>query len=533
MSGSTKGRSSRSVLMIACLFLLGTSAVLADTLWTKTYGSPSGGDDGVCSVLSDTFNNTVVVGWSAGASGAGGSDFVILKYSWFHGNTMWTKLITGDSTDDVARDAAIEATGTVVATGQTGRDPNYDILTVQLDPNGNEDWRATYAGSGSGGDVGTAITTDTAGGVYVAGYAQNTSVDFVTIKYNWDGSRAWAQTYDAGGEDKPVAIALGPDGSVYVTGKGGSDYLTVKYSATGVRKWVKSYNAPYGQTDWATALAVDSDGNAYVTGTARTASGPTGENNFATVKYDTAGTQLWAKTYARNGSEPTGLALGPSALYITGQTRSATGPDADFVTVAYDYATGDTLWARRETSVTGGGDYAVGVAVGTDSSIWVTGTSNYDIKTVLYSPDGVQHWVQMWESGSADEAAAIVLDRNNKVVVSGYMWAGSGYDIQTVKFDTLPLAVSEPRHGGKLSGIRLAVAPNPTTSGHVTLSYGLVKAGAARVTVTGADGRVALAQSLAAGGTCPLDLRDLRAGVYVVRLESGGRAATQKLIIGQ
>lgn len=532
MIGSTIGQFSRRVLMTVCLFLLGTSAVLADTLWTRTYGSPYGGDDAVCAVLSDTFNNTVVVGSSAGAVGTGGSDFVIIKYSWFHGNVMWTRLISGDSTDDVAKDAALEPTGTVVVTGQTGRDPDYDILTVQLDANGNENWRATYAGTGNGGDVGTAVTTDTAGGVYVAGYARNATVDFVVIKYNWDGSRAWAQTYDGGDEDKPIAIALGPDGSVYVTGKGGADYLTVKYSPTGVRQWVKQYNAPYGQNDWATALAVDDSGNVYVTGTARTASGPSGENNFATVKYDTGGTQLWARLYTEPGSEPAALALGPSALYITGQTRSD-GPDADFLTVAYDYATGDTLWARLDTGPSNSVDYAVGVAVGTDSSIWVTGTSNYDVKTVLYTPDGVQHWVQMWESGSADEAVAITLDWNNKVVVTGYLWAGSGYDVQTVKFDTLPLAISEPRHGGKLSGIRLAVSPNPATSGRATLMYGLAKAGAARVTVTGADGRVALAQSLAAGGTFPLDLRNLKAGVYVVRLESAGQAATQKLIIGK
>ena len=74
-----------------------------------------------------------------------------------------------------------------------------------------------------------------------------------------------------------------------------------------------------------------------------------------------------------------------------------------------------------------------------------------------------------------------------------------------------------------------------SASGKATLRFNPVSAGAAHVTVSGVDGRVALARSIETNetsGSYPLDLRKLSAGVYIVRLASGGRTATQKLVIG-
>jgi len=323
----------RSFLTIACLFLLGTNAVLADTIWTRTYHGPYGGDNAARVVLTDTFANTVVVGSSAGESGSGGSDIVAIKYSWFHGNTIWTTRITGGApSDDVAMDAAIDPIAAVNITGQTGSSPDFNILTVQLNPNGSEVWRATHDGTAHAADVGTAIAVDTLGSVFVAGYAQNASMDFVTIKYNWDGSRVWVKTYDGGGDDQATDIALGPDGSVYVTGHNSADYVTVKYSAAGVEDWVATYNGPNTAPDKAFAIAVDDSGSAYVTGSSYTGVGPGSETRFATVKYDSAGTEEWVARTSRN-SAPAALAFGASALYVTGWIAGDAG-DPDYATIA-------------------------------------------------------------------------------------------------------------------------------------------------------------------------------------------------------
>jgi hypothetical protein len=514
--------------VIVCLFLLGAGAVLADTLWTRTYGSPWDGDDAVCTVLTDTFNNTTVVGSGGQPPGTRGSNMVVIKYSNQNGRTMWTKRITAEDTCvDVAMDAAIRPAGSVCVTGQTGRYPNCNILTVQLDPNGNEVWRATFDGVKHAGDIGTAIATDTTANVFVAGCAQNSTMDFVTMKYYWDGTRAWAKIYDGGRDDKPTGIALGPDGSVYVTGD--PNYLTVKYSRSGVEQWAVHYGGH------ATALVVDEAGSAYITGYVIIGSPPNTTTHIATVKYDSAGAQKWAALYEHPGSMGAALAFGGSVLYVAGKTASAAGDD-DYVTIAYDCATGDTLWVRQHASPSGANDAAVGVAVGSDSSVWVFGSTDYDFTTVLYSPDGIEHWVEQYGSAYDDGAVAIAVDKANQVVVTGNTWASSGYDILTVKFDTIGLAVAEPRDLKPFSDFRFEVAPNPSASGLATLRFNPGSAGAANVTVSGVDGRVVLTRSIETNGTkgtYPLDLGKFEAGVYIVRLVSGGRAATQKLVIGQ
>lgn len=516
-------------LTVVCLLLLGAGAVFADTLWTATYAGPNIGDNTPCAVGTDTFNNVVVVGTSAGATGMG-TDMVAVKYSWFHGNQLWVNRISkADTSDNVATAAVVSPGGSVTLTGQTGRSTNHNMLTVHLGPNGNEVWRDTYDGSAHGADIGMAIATDTAGNYFVAGCVQNSTKDYVVIKYNPDGTRAWVKTYDAGGSDSATAITLGQDGSIFVTGQSSSEFGTVKYTAAGTQDWVKTYNGPYSAPSWPASMAVDSSGSVYVTGTVRTQAGMSGRNQIGTVKYDSGGVQKWTAVYDVNGSQPAALALGPSAVYVTGWTPGTSGSDC--VTFAYNDSSGDTLWMRRDSN-----DVPAAVAVGTDSSVWVAGTGNYDFMTVLYSPDGARHWVEKTGTAASKSIVAMSLDKNNKIAVTGGTWAGGGNDFLTVKFDTLPLGIAESRGGEPVSGLRLSVAPNPVAAGKATLRLGVVNGRAANLTVSGVDGRVVLTRTLAAGradGTYPLDLTGFNAGVYMVRLESGGRSATQKLVVGR
>ena len=104
------------------------------------------------------------------------------------------------------------------------------------------------------------------------------SNSFATIKYSPDGQRLWVRShFKRNGE--PHAIALDGLGNVLVTGGIGfwwgegpnhSDYATVKYNPGGLRLWARTYDgkeAPPYIADWdeATAMAVDTLGNVYVT----------------------------------------------------------------------------------------------------------------------------------------------------------------------------------------------------------------------------------------------------------------------------
>ncbi|MBM3315633.1 T9SS type A sorting domain-containing protein, partial [candidate division WOR-3 bacterium] len=81
----------------------------------------------------------------------------------------------------------------------------------------------------------------------------------------------------------------------------------------------------------------------------------------------------------------------------------------------------------------------------------------------------------------------------------------------------------------------LVVSPNPPLGGLAQLRYALPQRGAANVRVYDAAGRVAASRSLqlASSGVVPLDVSDLVAGVYVVRLEAGPATAAHKLVISR
>ena len=76
-------------------------------------------------------------------------------------------------------------------------------------------------------------------------------------------------------------------GNVYVTGESvgaGSyhDYLTIKYGRKGERLWAKRYNSPTNTSENAYALALDAQGNVYVTGSSFLVSSG---SDYVTIKY--------------------------------------------------------------------------------------------------------------------------------------------------------------------------------------------------------------------------------------------------------
>jgi len=79
----------------------------------------------------------------------------------------------------------------------------------------------------------------------------------------------------------------------------------------------------------------------------------------------------------------------------------------------------------------------------------------------------------------------------------------------------------------------LQVGPNPLARGFATMRYSLPQAGVVNLHVFDVTGRSVFAQTLAAGrnGTATLDLRELTAGVYLVKVVSDNFTASQRLVV--
>jgi hypothetical protein len=69
---------------------------------------------------------------------------------------------------------------------------------------------------------------------------------------------------------------------VYVTGESSSDYVTIKYDTNGTLVWLMTYNGSANSYDVANDIAVDNSGHVYVTGESYNSSG---NGDYATIKY--------------------------------------------------------------------------------------------------------------------------------------------------------------------------------------------------------------------------------------------------------
>ena len=257
-----------------------------------------------------------------------------------------------------------------------------------------ESWTARYDGPpngpGAGTEVGTDVAVDAAGNVYVTGISDATAsgpsgTDFATIKYDAAGNELWVARYDGPGQsgDDAYAIAVDDAGHVYVCGSSvgngtNRDFATVKYDAQGNELWAARYDGPGNQEDAAYAIAVDGAGHVYVTGWSDgTGAGSTGLD-YATLKYDAAGQLLWERRYDGPGSgqdRALALALDPAGgVCVTGSSLGA-GSDDDYATLRYD-AAGQLLWAARYDGPGNARDTAHALAVGADGGVHVTGYSD-------------------------------------------------------------------------------------------------------------------------------------------------------------
>ena len=137
-------------------------------------------------------------------------------------------------------------------------------------------------------------------------YGGSSGSDYATLKYDPDGKLLWENRYNGPGnsDDSASAIAVDGNGNVYVTGgsHGGCsdlDYATLKYDPDGKLLWENRYNGPGNGEDRASAMAVDGNGNVYVTGGSY---GGSCGVDYATLKYDPDGKLLWEKRYNGPGN---------------------------------------------------------------------------------------------------------------------------------------------------------------------------------------------------------------------------------------
>ncbi|MCU0850510.1 MAG: PKD domain-containing protein [Candidatus Thermoplasmatota archaeon] len=310
---------------------------------------------------------------------------------------------------------------------------------------------------------------------------------FIDPEWSWAGG--------GGGDsiDYGYDVVADDDGNCYITGKfdgeavfggilltsyGGWDIFVAKLDKEGVWQWV--VNAGGGGQDGGASIAVDDEGNSYITGvfydvawfgnTSLTSIGGPADPDVFVTKIDTNGNWQWAvRGGGYVGDAGYGIAVDEEGnSYVTGHfmwsatfglTQLTSQGSADVFVAMLD-TNGVWGWA-----VSGGGsqpDYVCDITVGDDGDLYLTGDfegsatfgtdtltslGNVDVFIAKLDTAGNWMWARSGGSLSIERGYDIAVDSNNNVYVTGVFLAsitfgtttlfGMGsWDVYVVKIDS-------------------------------------------------------------------------------------------------
>ncbi len=196
----------------------------------------------------------------------------------------------------------------------------------------------------------------------------------------------WARRYSTTSDDYAKIVKTDAAGNIYVAGtsrifSSQGNYVVIKYNSAGTQLWATTYNHPANQDDRMMDMVLDASGNVYVAGWSRvnTSTGSTSE--AVTLKISSSGALLWASSYAQpNGWPASAEAIsidGSGNVFITGY--SLTGPfEYDFLTIKYN-SSGVQQWLRTKNGSAGLVDWAHCIATDAAGNVYVTGHSDGQI----------------------------------------------------------------------------------------------------------------------------------------------------------
>ncbi|MGA9498141.1 MAG: SBBP repeat-containing protein [Terriglobales bacterium] len=371
------------------------------------------------------------------------------------GSALVYSTYLGGNNQDIAYAIAVDSSGNAYVTGQT-TSTNFptvnpfqrsiggsnDGFVTKLNPAGSALVYSTYLG-GSGVDYGDAIAVDSSGSAYITGLTASSNfptenpfqanlsgtggyTDAFVTKFNAAGSALVYSTYLGGSvADQGLGITVDSSDNAYVTGytnstnfptlnpfqatnkaPDGTAFVT-KFDAAGSALVYSTYlgGNGYDYGDRGYAIAVDSSGEAYVTGVTGSTNFPTvnpfqgtfvaGEYTAFVTKFNNTGSDLVYSTYLGGNYADWGYGIAVDSsgeAYVTGTTQSTNFPTVNpiqaniagsediFVTEFNDVGSALIYSTYLGGSISQGG---LGIAIDSSGDAYITGgTFSTDFPTV-------------------------------------------------------------------------------------------------------------------------------------------------------
>ncbi len=368
-------------------------------------------------------------------------------------------------------------------------------ILASASPNAPQAYCWLRQGGGAGADSSYGIAVDPVGNCVVSGIFEGTATfgetnlvsrglsDVFIAKYDRFGTLLWVQQAGGARADTSLGLALDSQANSYVTGyfTGTARFGEIDLTTTGTYDWFVAKYDPEGKLLWAktsgrsdaafgTAIAVDSDGNAYITGgfalnaffgSEEFLNGRNTDAFFA--KFDRAGVLQWAKRAGGDGEDQgTGIGVDSQGLcYATGffeeradfgtETLASFGNQDAFL--CQFNARGEQQWVQQAGG--NGKTQSAGLTVNQDGQCWVAGyfeTTAYfdtnelssegffDFFLAKYQPDGKVAWARNTGQSLSINAASVGTDGFGNSYVTGSFMGDATFEGVTLTNNTVSKA---------------------------------------------------------------------------------------------
>jgi len=260
----------------------------------------------------------------------------------------------------------------------------------------------------------------------------------------------WFRKVDAGSSSmkiQDIALAADGAGSLYFVGQNSEQergVVLTKMSSSGAELWRKQVGIPQSTKTWAFALAVDLQGNVYIT-----ASGAQQDNTDAwLVKFSPDGTELWQLSLGAERMD-WGIHLaadGYGSVYLAGASMEAaqsSGLSSPYYEtwLAKISPSGSELW-RRQLGRQRIMNFGLGaVAADWEGNVCFLGTADepppadgsagkQNALAIKFSPDGAELWRREIGTVMNDVGTGLGMDEEGNIYLAGFtdgeMAAGGG-----------------------------------------------------------------------------------------------------------
>ncbi len=351
---------------------------------------------------------------------------------------------------------------------------------------------STYFG-GNGDEEGRGLVTDASGNVYLTGWTTSTGIstdgslfsgvyDAFLSKFSDDGKLLWTTYFGGSNMENAFGIAIDKFGGIYICGStastngiatngayqtkpgGFTDAFLAKFSSNGTHVWSTYFGGE--EDDQASAIAVDSFANIYITGFTLSTTGIAttgaynthyggGRDNGFLAKFDSAGSIKWATYYGGNQNDYSSVVTADNLgnVYIAGYCSSSNGiatAGAFRTSVGGFYDgflakftdSGALQWGTYFGN--NGDDECEGICTDTMGNVYITGNTSsdsgiatngayqtsysggYDVFLAKFGGNGALKWCTYYGGTGNDFTWNMDMGRDQDISITGYTDSQTG-----------------------------------------------------------------------------------------------------------